>query len=126
MREYLLSTNKYAEPASLAGPDAYAILLTKLIIMKPGTDPRHPAMGCGIGDRNRYMSVDDIPMLEGQIQEQIYTYLPTEFASNCKVHLKPKDDSDYLQIIIVSDDTKFVFDTSDSDYPIELSDLNDN
>ena len=62
-------------------------------------------------------------MLQTLIQEQVNTYLPSEFLTTTKAYLELKPNSKYLQIIIIADDTKYVFDTEDSSTPIELSDL---
>ena len=48
MKEYLLSTNEYLEPAMEDGSTAYGILLMRLLLLIPGTNPLHPAMGVGI------------------------------------------------------------------------------
>lgn len=123
MKEYLLSTNEYMEPAVVKGSTAYAVLLTRLLLLQPGTNPLHPAMGVGLGPKYRFISEDDIPNLQTHIQEQIDTYLPTEFLSSTKVLLTLKENSKYLIITIIADDTKFVYDTENSNTPIELSDL---
>ena len=45
-KEYLLSVNNFNEPAALEGKQAIGLLLVRLILMEPGTDPLHPDMGC--------------------------------------------------------------------------------
>ena len=123
MKEYLLSTNEYKEPKVAEGSDAYGILLTRLLLLEPGTNPLHPGMGVGLGPKYRFISENDMPMLQTLIQEQVNTYLPSEFLTTTKAYLELKPNSKYLQITIIADDTKYVFDTEDSSTPIELSDL---
>ena len=123
MKEYLLSTNEYKEPKVAKGSEAYGILLTRLLLLEPGTNPLHPGMGVGLGPKYRFISENDMPMLQTLIQEQVNTYLPSEFLTTTKAYLELKPNSKYLQIIIIADDTKYVFDTEDSSTPIELSDL---
>lgn len=123
MKEYLLSTNEFLEPKVAEGSDAYGILLTRLLLLQPGTNPLHPAMGVGLGPKYRFISEDDMAMLQSRIQEQVNTYLPSDFMNVVKAYVELKPNSKYLQITIFADDTKYVFDTEDSSTPIELSDL---
>ena len=123
MKEYLLSTNEYKEPKVAEGSDAYGILLTRLLLLEPGTNPLHPGMGVGLGPKYRFISENDMPILQTLIQEQVNTDLPSEFLTATKVYLELKSKSKYLQITIIADDTKYVFDTENSSTPIELSDL---
>lgn len=122
MKEYLLSTNEFLEPKVLEGADAYGTLLTRLLLLQPGTNPLHPAMGVGLGPKYRFISETDLADLETRVKDQIHTYMPSEFIAVTSVHLEIKK-SKYLQVVIIADDTKYVFDTEDSNTPIELSDL---
>ena len=122
MVEHLLTTNEYLEPKTLKGEDAYGTLLFRLLILQPGENPLHPRMGVGLGPKYRFISEDDLEMLRSRIQKQIETYLPGEFLT-LDVNLSLKENSKYLQIIIIADETKFVYDTESSSTPIELSDL---
>lgn len=123
MKEYLLTTNEYKEPRVAEGSEAYAILLTRLFLMEPGTNPLHPGMGVGLGPKYRFISEDDMPILQSLIQDQVNTYLPSDFATTTKAYLESKTNSKYLLITIIADDTKYIFDTENSNVPIELSDL---
>jgi len=123
MKEYLLSTNKYAEPTTIEGSDAYGVLLTRLLLLQPGTNPLHPDMGVGLGPKYRFLTENDMSELQTLIQEQVNTYLPSEFMNATKVFLEIKENSHYLQIIVIADDTKYVFDTENSNAPMELSEL---
>lgn len=123
MKEYLLSTNEYLEPKVVKGSEAYGILLMRLLLLVPGTNPLHPAMGVGLGPKYRYISREGLNDLQALIQEQINTYLPSNFITATKVYLTLKDNSKYLIITIIADETKYVLDTENSSTPIELTDL---
>lgn len=120
MREYLLTTNEYLEPKSIEGSDAYAVLIIRLLLMEPGTNPLHPDMGVGVGPRYRFILEDEISILEDRIRDQLQTYLPEEFNATTKVYMELKP-SKFLIITITSNDTKYVFDTEASNVPIELA-----
>ena len=47
-REYLMSVNKINEPVVETEQRAIALLLLRLILLEPGSDPLHPDMGVGI------------------------------------------------------------------------------
>ena len=81
MKEYLLSTNEYLEPKVLKSSDAYGTLLTRLLLLEPGTNPLYPEMGVGIGPKYRFMMEDDMPALQTRIQDQINAYLPKPYIS---------------------------------------------
>ena len=122
MKEYLLSTNEYLEPAMEHGSTAYGILLMRLLLVIPGTNPLHPAMGVGI-PKYRFISSDGLNELQTLIQEQISTYLPSQFIESTKVYLTLKENTKYLIITIIADETKYILDTEASGVPIELTDL---
>lgn len=123
MKEYLLTTNEYKEPKVVEGSDAYGILLARLLLLQPGTNPLHPGMGVGLGPKYRFISESDMDALQTLIQEQVNTYLPSDFMTTTRAYIELKPKSKYLQITIIADDTKYIYDTENSDTPIELSDL---
>ena len=79
-------------------------------------------MGVGLGPKYRFISEDDLEMLRTRIQKQIETYMPGEFLAG-DVILNLKENTKYLNIIIIADGTKFIYDTENSSTPIELNDL---
>lgn len=119
MKEYLLSTDNFTNPKVVKGIDAAGILLIRLLIMKPGTNPLHPSMGVGLGTIYRYIMEDDLPDLETRITNQITTYLPPEFA-NVRVNLSIDVDK-YLKVSMMVDNTEFIFDTKNADLPVQIS-----
>lgn len=123
MKEYLLSTNVYLEPEIAKDADAYAILLVRLLLLEPGTNPLHPDMGVGIGPKYRFILDSDIPLLQSRIQSQISTYMPEKFKEAAIVTITLNAESKYLSIIIEAYGVRYVYDTENSDTPIELSNL---
>ncbi len=122
MKEYLLTTNEFLVPDHVENSDALGLLLLRLLLLQPGQNPLHPAMGVGLGPKYRFITEDDMNILQDRVQEQILTYLPYEFMSSTRVYMEIKP-SHYLKIIITAEDTNYVYDTEESETPIELSDL---
>jgi hypothetical protein len=122
MKEYLLTTNEFMVPDSVKGSDAYGLLLLRLLLLQPGQNPLHPGMGVGLGPKYRFITEDNMNMLQDRVQEQIDTYLSQDFTVKTTVYMEIKP-SHYLKIIITANDTDYIYDTEDSDTPIELSDL---
>lgn len=122
IKEYLLTTDEFRNPKVLDGAKAIGILLVRLLLMEPGTNPLHPDMGVGIGPRYRFITDSDLDQLYTRVKEQINTYLPSLFFSSAQVNLDIKSNK-MLVITIVADGTSYVYDTEETDNPIELSDL---
>lgn len=101
IREYFLNVNKFTRPEVWSDEDATFILLSRLILLNPGTYPNHPEMGVGLVERFRYSDARKIlPELSDRIKEQIHTYLP-EFAT-VNVDLSVGEDKE-LKINIILD-----------------------
>ena len=123
MKEYLLTTNEFMVPDHVEGSDAYGLLLLRLLLLQPGQNPLHPAMGVGLGPKYRFITEDNMNMLQDRVQDQINTYLPSEFQNVTTVKLQLNEGTKYLSIIIIADNRKYIYNTEESDTPIELSDL---
>lgn len=120
-KEYLLTVDKFKEPAKVEGNDAVAVLLLRLMLMEPYTDPLHPDMGVGI-ITYRY-SMDNKDDLRKRIESQIHTYLP--YFSEASVVLIYCPDHT-LNVEITIDGVTFVYDSSKSPKPIRLIDISSN
>jgi len=109
--EYLLSINKFDRPKkyvdSEGKPAATQTLITRLILMDPGTIQHHPDMGVGIVSRYRYSNTDDLPALRHDIEDQCHTYLPELYDCTVEVELY---DSHTVRIMLLSNDIKYVAD----------------
>lgn len=84
-KEYFISLDKFNRPAEVTGEKAEAILLARLILMNPGSNPLHPDMGIGIKQRYRF-SMDKLPDLQREISEQINKYLP-DFSNDLSTNI---------------------------------------
>lgn len=120
-REYLLTTNKFKEPSVVTGSNAIGLLLMRLIMMEPGTDPLHPEMGVGIG--NYRYTMDKEEDLRSRIESQISTYLP--YFSDAIVSLVYCPDHT-VNIEISMNDVTYVYDSSEAPTPITLEDVTSN
>ena len=115
IREYSLKVNDFNEPKVSEKQQALMLLLTRLILLEPGTFQSHPDMGVGLISNFRYR-VDDgslVSDLKSRIQSQINTYLP--FLDGVNVLVEIHDKSFYVTIGI--DDLIFgvLYDTQTND-----------
>ena len=117
-REYLFTTNQYNEPVTVTDKSAVALLLVRLILLNPGSDPLHPDMGVGIRDY-RY-SLDQLKELKEKIEEQIDLFLP-DFQSAIVALVGTPDRICNIEITI--DDTVYVYDSATAPKPIKLEDI---
>lgn len=117
-REYLFSVNEFNEPKKVENKSAIALLLVRLIMMDPGSDPLHPDMGVGI--RNYRYSADNLEDLRSRVQTQIETYLP-EFQNVNVAIIRTPDKVCNIEISI--DDITYVYDSSTAPIPITLDDV---
>ena len=117
MREYLFSTNKYKKPYVLKDKDALAVILIRLLLMKPGTNPMHPEMGIDVIGRYRYCNRSDLQTLRQEVRDQIECYL-REYQS---VEVEPILSGGILKLNITIDDTIFKFTTDSKSAKDEIS-----
>ena len=120
-RDYLLDVDNFDKPMVLNDKAAIAALLTRLILLEPGTNPLFPTMGVGLVSKYRYLYHDAESQLKEDIQNQIATFLPQARCTN--VNLIYNDDKT-VDIEITVDDTVFVYQSSKL-IPIQLMDLAD-
>lgn len=117
-REYLMSVNKINEPIVERKQRAIALLLLRLILLDPGSDPLHPNMGVGI--RKYRFSVNTLEELRSRIADQIATYLPDFLASEINIVIN-SDRTCNVEITI--DDTIYTYDSKTAPVPITLTDM---
>ena len=108
-REYLLDTDNFDEPKVLTDKAAIAALLTRLILLEPGTNPLFPTMGVGLVSKYRYLFKDQEGALKEDIKNQINQFLPEANCTN--VGLIYNDDKT-IDIEITVDDTTFLYQSS--------------
>lgn len=105
--EGLFTTDSYNKPMVLKDKDALAILLLRLLIMEPGSNPLHPEMGVDIRGRYEYSSEDDLEDLNKEISDQIEVYLPNYRSSTIECTKDPN--SNAMKVKINVDGTVFNF-----------------
>lgn len=121
MTEYLLTTDNFSNPKKETGLKAVGILIIRLLLLVPGTNPLHPAMGVGIGTIYRFITEDELPNLQEVIEYQMTTYLPPDFQSII-VELTIDDDN-FLVITIIIDGVAFIFETKGTNAEVQLSEV---
>lgn len=119
-RAYALSVDRFKKPKVYTDKEAKAVMLMRLLIMEPDTNPLHPDMGVGI-KMFRY-SMDTLPDLRKRIENQIATYLPDLAEASVKLIVNP--DHTCNVHIIVGDDV-YLYDSTTAPVPITLSDIID-
>ena len=121
IREYLLKTDSFLNPKIVTNEDATAILLLRLLIMVPGTNPLRPTMGVGIGTIYRFIPENQLNELKSVISGQISTFCPPEFQTH-QIDLSINNDH-CLIIKIIINNIAYIFDTKDLGAPVQLSDI---
>lgn len=120
-REYLCSVGQFNTPAVVEGRSAIGLLLIRLILLTPGSDPLHPTMGLGIADY-RY-GWENSEELRSALEKQIETFLP-EYSDATVLIITNPDKTMNIEISI--DDVVYVYDSSTAPVPITLSDIQSN
>ena len=58
LKEYVIGTNDFKQPEEYLGKKAVGLLVERLLLLEPGTDPMRPEMGVGLVSKYRYMFPD--------------------------------------------------------------------
>lgn len=74
-KEYHMDVDDFKEPRATEGKKAVGVLIVRLLLLEPGTDPMRPEMGVGLVSRYRYMFPDRLSELKQEISRQLETYL---------------------------------------------------
>ena len=90
LTEVLFSVNDFKEPKVIKNAEAAATLLTRLLILEPGTIQSHPEMGVGLISNYRYASETEAATLQSHFKSQITKYLPDLQSVNINVQCKEK------------------------------------
>lgn len=117
-KAYALSVDRFKKPKVYTDKEARAVMLMRLLIMEPNTDPLHPDMGVGI--RMFRYSMNTLSDLSKRIQDQITTYLPDLSDASVKILVNP--DHTCNVHIIIGDDV-YLYDSNTAPVPITLSDI---
>lgn len=119
-REYLLSVDEFSNPQVVEGKSAIALLLSRLILLEPGSDPLHPEMGVGLKRYRFNSNKDALTELKNVIAKQVDVYLPTYQGSEVTLTLT-KDKK--LNIDITVGDTTYVYSSEVDDTIDTIDDL---
>ena len=114
-REYLLTVDEFSNPQVVEGKSAIELLLSRLILLEPGSDPLHPDMGIGIKNYRFNNNKDALTELNKKITDQVDKFLPTYQGSNVSLGFTPDK---ILEINITVGDTTYVY-TSEVDDTID-------
>ena len=121
IRENLLTVDEFNNPKTVTDMKACAILLIRLLILVPGTNPLHPGMGVGLGSVYRFITEDDLDALRDRIQNQIETYMPIEFQSaNIELDINDKHN---LIVKAILNGTVYTYDTSETISEVKIGDI---
>lgn len=92
IKDYTMSINDFNEPREYDKAQALMMLITRLILLEPGTFQSHPDMGVGLVTNFRYRLNDGTLAsdLQSKIKLQIDTYLPFLSGVNVNVAIKNK------------------------------------
>lgn len=103
-KEPLLSVDKYYKPLVAEGENYATLMLTRLILLEPGTFQTHPDCGVGLVSRFRYASGVDMTKLSNDIKTQVMKYLPqfTLVEVKCVLGDKLTGDEKVIKIYITS------------------------
>ena len=88
--EYLFSVDNFGDPAVVKNAEAIATLLTRLLLLEPGTIQSHPSMGVGLVSKYRYTVEDRLIDLRDDFKQQIEKYLPQYQGVEVQVFIKEK------------------------------------
>ena len=114
-REYTLSITPLNRPEVLKNQEAIAMLLLRLILLNPGSDPLHPDMGVGIV--NYRYAMGKLEELKSRVEQQIATYLPCFPAGNVEITVNSRK---LCNILITINDTVYTYDSNEAPIPITL------
>lgn len=117
MNEYLISVDNYKKPKVVSGNKGNYYFILRLMIMEAGTNPLFPLMGLGLRRRCRFITEDEIPDIQIELNKQIETYLPDLMITNISMEM----DNGTLRITISSDEEQYNY--SSDDFDLDLNNL---
>lgn len=119
-REYTLEVDEFNNPGIVEGSDAIRLLITRLLVLEPGSDPLHPDMGVGIKNYRFNSSDSSLNELYKIITSQLEKYLPQFSNSQIDLSISPEH---ILNINITIGDVTYSWNSSIDNSDNYLSDL---
>lgn len=111
LKEYNLSTDDFKQPKISYGKTAVGVLIIRLLLLEPGTNPNRPEMGVGLISKYRYMFPDKLGELKNNIYDQLNRFLfPYQ---KIAISMEVNDKCLILQISI--DDTTYKYVTEEQE-----------
>lgn len=119
--EFSLSVDDFNNPKTYKDAEAISVLLTRLLLLEPGTIQSHPEAGVGLISKYRFGVEGVASELQAEFQKQIETYLPR--LQGAKITVKEKDK--VLMIAAEIDNTLYgiYYDTNTSNIKTEYTSL---
>ena len=111
LKEYVIGTNDFNQPEEYLGKKAVGLLVERLLLLEPGTDPMRPEMGVGLVSKYRYMFPDKLNELKNNVADQLERYLFPYQTVNIKFSAKNKE----LTIDITVDDYTYKYVTAEQE-----------
>ncbi len=126
VREYLLKTDSFLNPKKIEGLDAIGVLLMRLLMTEPGSNPLRPGMGVGLGSKYRFISEPRLSELQSVIEDQIATNSSAYPDADSELGNRRVIDIDAENCLVVSlviKDVEFVLETKSLETPVYLSEV---
>lgn len=101
--EFSFSVDDFENPKTYKDAKAIMILLTRLLLLEPGTIQSHPDAGVGLYSKYKLATEGTASELQSRYQKQIETYLP-QFQG---AKVSAKDSKGSLMITVEIDDTLY-------------------
>ena len=120
-KEYNLTTNEYNRPDEYVGKKAIGLLVVRLLLLEPGTDPMRPEMGIGLPTIFRYLLPERLPDLKKEIATQLAIYLPQYQA--VQVDLSLENNQLFVKISVDDDIYKYVLEEQKDKDTVSLTEL---
>ena len=105
IHEYTFSIDDFGDPKVLKNGHAIATLLTRLLLLDPGTFQSHPKMGVGLVSKYRYSLENQLNILRDDFRSQIEKYLPQYQGVQVEAYLE----NSVCYINATIDDTLYAF-----------------
>ena len=121
LNEYNISTDNFNMPKVTKNREAVGLLISRLILLEPGTDPARPEMGFGLVSHFREMFPNDLSAMKRRLANQLSTYLPQYANASIEMQAAPDDQ---LTFKITIDDMVFKYVTVEQeDNKVTLSEI---
>ena len=116
MNEYLIAVDNYKKPKVISGNKGNYYHILRLMLMEPGTNSLFPLMGLGLRSKSRFITEDQVPDLQLELEKQLNTYLQSLMLTNVEINI---GDDKELKITISSDSEEYNFNSNEFDLDLD-------